>query len=50
MKQALLKPEDKIAVAELYNNLDPLKMWKLSSGTIVEKKMEEFAMACTYEQ
>ncbi|GAN06832.1 hypothetical protein MAM1_0137c06322 [Mucor ambiguus] len=38
MKQALLEPEDKIAIEELYKNLNPMNMWKLSSGTIVEKK------------
>lgn len=38
MKQALLKPEDKIAIEELYKNLNPINMWILSTGTIVEKK------------
>lgn len=38
MNQALLEPEDKIAIEELYKNLNPMNMWKLSSGTIVEKK------------
>lgn len=50
MKQALLESEDKIAILELYKNLGSLKMWKLSSGAIVEKKMEQFALACTFEQ
>ncbi|KAG1644675.1 hypothetical protein G6F44_002587 [Rhizopus delemar] len=49
MKQALLESEDKIAILELYKNLGSLKMWKLSSGAIVEKKMEQFALACTFE-
>lgn len=50
MKQSLLVPEDKIAIQELYKNLDPLKMWKLSFGAIVEKKMEQFASTCTFEE
>ncbi|KAG1301753.1 hypothetical protein G6F64_011523 [Rhizopus arrhizus] len=31
MNQALLEPEDKIAIEELYKNLNPMNMWKLSS-------------------
>lgn len=50
MKQAPLTPDDKIAIEDIYENLDPFKMWKLSSGTIVEKEMENFALACTFEQ
>lgn len=41
-KQIKLLPEDKEKLEK--------KMWKLSTGTIVEKKMEEFAKSCTYEQ
>ncbi|GAA5814266.1 hypothetical protein MFLAVUS_007760 [Mucor flavus] len=33
MKQASLEPEDKIAIEGLYKNLNPMNMWKLSSGT-----------------
>lgn len=34
MKQASLEPEDKIAIEGLYKNLNPMNMWKLSSGTV----------------
>ncbi|KAL0073373.1 hypothetical protein F4703DRAFT_1897419 [Phycomyces blakesleeanus] len=33
----------------MYNSLNTEKMWKLSSGTIVEKIMEKVALACEYE-
>lgn len=49
-KQALLTPDDKLAIEEVYKNLDTLKMWRLSSGTIVEKEMERFALTCIFEQ
>lgn len=49
-KQLKLFPDDKGKVKHMFNNLNESKMWKLSSGTIVEKKMEEFALNCTYEQ
>jgi hypothetical protein len=49
-KQLKLFPDDKEKVKHMFNNLDESKMWKLSTGTIVEKKMKEFALNCTYEQ
>ncbi|KAI9272206.1 hypothetical protein EDC94DRAFT_638785 [Helicostylum pulchrum] len=36
MKQVLLEPEDKIAIEELYKNLNPMNMWKLSSACSLE--------------
>ncbi|KAG1450547.1 hypothetical protein G6F55_009633 [Rhizopus delemar] len=48
-KQEKLLPIDKENIKLLYSKLDPAKMWKLSSGVLVEKKMEEFALKCNYE-
>ncbi|KAI7902478.1 uncharacterized protein BX663DRAFT_76531 [Cokeromyces recurvatus] len=49
-KQSKLLPDDKEKVKHMFNNLNEIKMWKLSTGTIVEKKMKEFALNCIYEQ
>lgn len=49
-KQEKLLPIDKENIKLLYGKLDPAKMWKLSSSVLVEKKMEEFALKCNYEQ
>ncbi|KAG1171479.1 hypothetical protein G6F71_006929 [Rhizopus microsporus] len=48
-KQLKLFSDDKEKVKHMFNNLNESKMWKLSIGTIVEKKMKEFALNCTYE-
>jgi hypothetical protein len=39
-----LTDDDKSNIRELYDSLDESKMWKLLTGTIVEKKMKEFSM------
>lgn len=49
-KQLKLCPDDKEKVKGVFDSLDESKMWKLSTGTIVEHKMREFALNCTYEQ
>lgn len=49
-RQLKLTPEDKKRIARKFQDLDEKLMWKLSTGTIVEKKMEELALACEYEQ
>ncbi|KAF0390474.1 c2h2-type zinc finger transcription factor [Gigaspora margarita] len=47
--------EDELEIADLtefdrtYRNLDPQKIWKLKSGTIVEKVIYEHARNLTYE-
>ena len=46
----LLSPADKLKIARIFENLDLEKCWKLSTGTIVEQKMKELALACNYEQ
>ncbi|RCH92754.1 hypothetical protein CU098_009368, partial [Rhizopus stolonifer] len=48
-KQVKLTLVDKENIRRMYQELDPDKMWKLSTGTVVEKKMEEFALSCCYE-
>jgi hypothetical protein len=45
-----LSSNDKENIKKMYQELDPNKTWRLSTGTIVEKKMEELALACNYEQ
>ncbi|KAL7311131.1 hypothetical protein PS15m_008933 [Mucor circinelloides] len=45
-----LNDNDKSKIAELYNGLDEAKMWKLSTGTIVEEKMKQFALSRDHEQ
>lgn len=48
-RQLKLTPEDKNRIARRFQGLDEKSMWKLSTGTIVEKKMEELALICEYE-
>jgi hypothetical protein len=50
VKQSKLSSNDKENIKKMYQELDPNKTWRLSTGTIVEKKMEELALACNYEQ
>ncbi|KAL0138789.1 hypothetical protein V8B55DRAFT_1517923 [Mucor lusitanicus] len=33
----------------MFENLEPDKCWKLSTGTTVEAKMKEYAIGCNYE-
>lgn len=49
-KQLKLCLDDKEKIKNLFDSLDKSKMWKLSTGTIVEEKMREFALNCIYEQ
>lgn len=37
-------------VQQVYNDLQPEKMWILSTGKTVEKEMQKFARECEYEQ
>ncbi|CAO3643428.1 unnamed protein product [Cunninghamella blakesleeana] len=44
-----LSAEEKNNIKTVFDNLDTKKMWRLSTGTIVEMRMKEFATACNYE-
>ncbi|KAI8645494.1 hypothetical protein BD408DRAFT_458781 [Parasitella parasitica] len=48
-KQLKLCSDDKEKIKNLFDSLDESKMWKLSTGTVVEEKMKEFALNCIYE-
>ncbi|KAL7324747.1 hypothetical protein PS15p_209892 [Mucor circinelloides] len=48
-KQLKLCSDDKEKIKNLFDSLDEIKMWKLSTGLIVEEKMKEFALNCIYE-
>lgn len=48
-KQTKLDVVDKVNIRKLYSNLNEEKMWKLKTGTFVERQMERFALACNYE-
>jgi len=41
---------DKVNIKAKYDGLDVKKMWKLSTGTVVEEKMRERALKEDYEQ
>ncbi|KAI9010984.1 hypothetical protein CLU79DRAFT_891055 [Phycomyces nitens] len=45
----VLTPDDKQYINNLYENLNQSNMWTLSTGTIVEKRMEELAKKCVVE-
>ncbi|KAI9364102.1 hypothetical protein BD770DRAFT_309044, partial [Pilaira anomala] len=47
--QLPLSTEDKKKIKNIFENLDEKNMWVLSSSTVVERKMMEFAMSCEYE-
>lgn len=49
-KQLKLCSDDKEKIKNLFDSLDESKTWKLTTGTIVEEKMKEFALSCIYEQ
>lgn len=49
-KQTKLSFSDKDYIKKMFEGLDKNKMWKLSSGVVVEEKMKEFALACNFEQ
>jgi hypothetical protein len=46
----VLTPGDKEQINRLYISLKPSDMWTLSTGKVVEKKMEELAKKCVVEQ
>ncbi|KAG2209188.1 hypothetical protein INT47_005480 [Mucor saturninus] len=48
-KQPRLSLPDKDYIKKSYEDFNETSMWKLSSGVVVEKKMEEFALACDFE-
>ncbi|CAO3678654.1 unnamed protein product [Rhizopus stolonifer] len=49
IKRSKLTSNDKENIKKIYQDLDPSKTWRLSTGTVVENKMEELALACNYE-
>jgi len=49
-KHAKLSATDKENIQNLYGRLDKDKMWKLSTGKIVEEQMMKLAMIQEYEQ
>ncbi|KAG2191987.1 hypothetical protein INT47_000779 [Mucor saturninus] len=48
-KQTKLDDVDKVKIRKLYSDLNEEKMWKLKTGTIVERQMERFALTCNFE-
>jgi hypothetical protein len=46
----VLTPGDKEYINDVYNSLNPSNMWTLTTGTVVEKKMEQLAKKCVVEQ
>ncbi|ORZ05280.1 hypothetical protein BCR42DRAFT_301073, partial [Absidia repens] len=44
-----LSPKDKADIKMMYDGLIESKMWKLSTGKMVEKSMMDLAMKCDYE-
>ncbi|KAF7732072.1 hypothetical protein EC973_006327 [Apophysomyces ossiformis] len=44
-----LLPVDRANIAKIYTSLDQERMWKLSTGTFVEKQMMKLAVECDYE-
>lgn len=49
-KQPKLSNSDKLKIQKVFDSLNEENMWVLSTGTIVEKKMEALATSCNYEQ
>ncbi|CAO3593563.1 unnamed protein product [Absidia cylindrospora] len=39
----------KNAIQAMFSNLDTSKMWRLSTGTLVEQQMDKLALECKYE-
>lgn len=50
VKPAKMTPNDKDKIKMVYYELDPNEMWALSTGTVVEKRVQEFFLTCSYEQ
>ncbi|KAI8358555.1 hypothetical protein BD560DRAFT_335052, partial [Blakeslea trispora] len=48
-KQTKLSSVDKLLIKDRFEKLEESKMWKLSTGTYVEKQMQKFALACNFE-
>lgn len=49
-KQVKLTDADKQKIRNMYTGLDKAKMWKLSTGTLVEEQMMKLAISQEYEQ
>lgn len=49
-KQIKLSENDKIKITQMFEDSELDECWRLSSGTIVEERMKEFAVGCNYEQ
>ncbi|CAO3614574.1 unnamed protein product [Mucor hiemalis] len=49
-KQIKLSPLQKGIVVDMFAMLDGTKMWRLSTGTVVEQQMKMFALECNFEQ
>lgn len=49
-KQIKLSPLQKGIVVDMFAKLDGTKMWRLSTGTVVEQQMKMFALECNFEQ
>lgn len=50
VRQVKLSPEDKSKTNKMYADLDKTKMWKLSTGTLVEEQMMKHVIIQDYEQ
>lgn len=50
VKQVKLSVEDKDKIKAMYSGLDKSKMWKLSTGTLVEEQMMKHALIQDCEQ
>ncbi|OBZ80984.1 hypothetical protein A0J61_10968, partial [Choanephora cucurbitarum] len=48
-KQSKLTPLQKGIVVDMFAKLDRTKMWRLSTGTVVEQQMKMFALECNFE-
>lgn len=49
-KQIKLSPLQKEIIVDMFAKLDETKMWRLSTGTVVENQMKVFALECNFEQ
>ncbi|KAL7321439.1 hypothetical protein PS15m_001201 [Mucor circinelloides] len=49
IKMIKLSDTDKNSIKALYDSLDKTKMWTLSTGTVVEEQMEQFALSREHE-
>lgn len=49
-KQIKLSSFQKGIIVDMFAKLDGNKMWRLSTGTVVEQQMKMFALECNFEQ